>query len=78
MVTDDESNDCSDHEHNIGHSCSCAVALEIEQHGLFSTFHCRFTLDGNNCPYLDCPYSHVNVNGASQIILERALQPYAI
>ncbi|KAJ7021307.1 hypothetical protein C8F04DRAFT_1141408 [Mycena alexandri] len=40
-------------------ACSCHVGQEIERHGLSSTLHCRFTLDGSSCSDPECPYSHV-------------------
>lgn len=43
-------------------ACSCAVAQEIERHGLFSTLHCRLSQDGVNCGNDECPYSHVELN----------------
>ena len=54
---DDDANQC-DHQHGKGIACSCALALQIEQHGLFSTLHCRFVLDGERCSHSECPYSH--------------------
>ena len=74
MVTA-EDYDCCDYVHDTGIACSCAVALEIEKQGVFSTLHCRFTLDGQLCSHPDCPYSHLRLKGVSWEILERALQP---
>ncbi|KAJ6627692.1 hypothetical protein B0H10DRAFT_1905503 [Mycena sp. CBHHK59/15] len=48
-------------EHHDEGACSCAVAREIEQHGLASTRHCRFTIDGSRCAHAACPYSHVDL-----------------
>ncbi|KAJ7728334.1 hypothetical protein B0H16DRAFT_242968 [Mycena metata] len=49
-------------------ACSCHIGQEIERHGLSSTLHCRFTLDGSSCSDGECPYSHValdsNIVGA--------------
>ena len=61
MIADDDEYDCCDYAHETGIACSCAVALEIERHGLSSTLHCRFTLDGQRCSHSDCPYSHANL-----------------
>jgi len=59
MYDDD---DGCDHKHESGGTCSCAVALEIERHGLFSTLHCRFTVSGKHCVHESgCPYSHVEL-----------------
>jgi hypothetical protein len=48
-------------EHAEDAACSCPIAREIEQHGLSSTFHCRFTVDGSSCGEAECPYSHVKL-----------------
>jgi hypothetical protein len=69
MIMDEDDEERCDHKHDAGDACSCAVALEIEQHGLFSSLHCRFTLDGQRCSNPDCPYSHAKLNGASQDVL---------
>ena len=59
MYDDD---DGCDHKHESGGTCTCAVALEIERHGLFSTLHCRFTVSGKHCVHESgCPYSHVEL-----------------
>jgi hypothetical protein len=52
-------------DHTFNHekkgACSCAVAQEIEETGLFSTLHCRFTVDGTQCVNDSCPYSHAEL-----------------
>jgi hypothetical protein len=58
MITDDDGDNQCDHQSEIGIACSCALALEIEQYGLFSTLHCRFALDQEHCSNPECPYSH--------------------
>ncbi|PVF99226.1 hypothetical protein CPB86DRAFT_315970 [Serendipita vermifera] len=56
---------CSE-DHDLSHereaACSCSVAQQIEQNGLFSRFHCRFSINGTRCKHDDCLYSHVEVN----------------
>ncbi|KAG6918191.1 hypothetical protein DXG01_015979 [Tephrocybe rancida] len=42
--------------------CSCAIAHEVDLHGLSSTFHCRFNIDGNRCINRDCSYSHTSLS----------------
>ncbi|PVF92993.1 hypothetical protein CPB86DRAFT_142216 [Serendipita vermifera] len=57
--------ECSE-DHDLSHereaACSCPVAQEVEQNGLFSRFHCRFSIDGTRCKHDDCLYSHAEVN----------------
>ena len=52
-------------DHTFNHekkgACSCAVAQEIEETGLFSTLHCRFSVDGSPCMNDSCPYSHAEL-----------------
>ncbi|KAJ7148093.1 hypothetical protein C8R43DRAFT_1108121 [Mycena crocata] len=55
-------------EHHHDPACACDTANEIERHGLSSTFHCRFTVDGTHCGNAECTYSHIKLsdaNGAS-------------
>jgi hypothetical protein len=78
LQVDEDNYDCCDYPHDTGIACSCALALEIEQCGLFSTLHCRFSLDGQRCSHSDCPYSHADLKGMSLETLERDLQPYVI
>jgi hypothetical protein len=40
------------------------VAQEVEQIGLFSTLHCRFTVDGTRCMNDACPYSHTEIQSS--------------
>ncbi|KAK7050214.1 putative bifunctional E2/E3 enzyme [Favolaschia claudopus] len=50
--------------HESEASCSCHIAGEIERHGLSTTFHCRFTIDGSQCLHGEaCPYSHLALKG---------------
>ena len=52
-----------DVDHVSAMSCSCEIAREVEKHGLFSSLHCRFEVDGSNCQHADCPYSHAEIQG---------------
>ncbi|KAJ7125758.1 hypothetical protein C8R43DRAFT_1135085 [Mycena crocata] len=52
-------------DHAEESACSCSVAQEIEQLGLSTTRHCRFTNDGSSCGNSECPYSHVKLAGSS-------------
>lgn len=58
--------DLDDHtlHHEKEGACSCAVAQEVEQIGLFSTLHCRFTVDGTRCMNDACPYSHTEIQSS--------------
>ncbi|KAK0457420.1 uncharacterized protein EV420DRAFT_1548064 [Desarmillaria tabescens] len=56
----EEDNEC---QHEPESACSCVIASEIEQYGLASTLHCRFTTNGSLCKHEACPYSHVSVSG---------------
>ncbi|KAJ7737751.1 hypothetical protein B0H16DRAFT_103670 [Mycena metata] len=53
--------DCVHHPESV---CSCQIAQEIERHGLASTLHCRFSVDGSSCGNGDCPYSHAELTGS--------------
>ncbi|GLB39236.1 hypothetical protein LshimejAT787_0603980 [Lyophyllum shimeji] len=60
-ISDDDALDDGPCDHATTSSCSCAIAREVEQHGLFSTLHCRFTVDGTKCSNDGCPYSHAQL-----------------
>ncbi|KAJ6599763.1 hypothetical protein DFH09DRAFT_626245 [Mycena vulgaris] len=52
-------------EHADNAACSCPIARELEEYGLSSTFHCRFTVDGSSCVSARCPYSHVELTDSN-------------
>ncbi|KAJ7155009.1 hypothetical protein C8R46DRAFT_1226970 [Mycena filopes] len=53
--------DCVHHTEGV---CSCEIAQEIERHGLSTTCHCRFSVDGSPCGDAECPYSHAELTGS--------------
>ncbi|KAK0487860.1 hypothetical protein IW261DRAFT_650453 [Armillaria novae-zelandiae] len=64
----EEDNRC---QHEPESACSCIIASEIEQYGLASTLHCRFTTNGSLCNNETCPYSHVSISGQSLLFNKR-------
>ncbi|KAG6918190.1 hypothetical protein DXG01_015978 [Tephrocybe rancida] len=48
--------------HELRDICSCAVAHEVELHGLSSALHCRFSINGTRCAHDECSYSHVPIS----------------
>jgi hypothetical protein len=69
-VSDTDEEMC-DHEEEG--ACSCSVAQEIEQYGLSTNFHCRFTIDGSNCGNAKCPYSHTELMSELVIFARRCI-----
>ncbi|KAL0957929.1 hypothetical protein HGRIS_000110 [Hohenbuehelia grisea] len=46
-------------------ACSCPISLRVEQSSIFSTLHCRFSINGDACGNASCPYSHAKLNESS-------------